>query len=69
MTIINKQTFESIDYCGVKQTLTVYQVITTSKKAKNTTFYNLSDAIAYCKKHHLKYFRPNLYKIPKTKIA
>ena len=69
MTIINKQTFESIDYCGVKQTLTVYQVITTSKKAKNTAFYNLSDAITYCKKHHLKYFRPNLYKIPKTKIA
>ena len=70
MTIIAKKTFKSTDYCGLTQKLTVYEVITTSTKVKGCVFYNLSDAIAYCKKNRLKYYRPNLYsKVPKAKIA
>ena len=63
MTVITKETFHCKDVYGKKDSLTVYKVETTSKKARNETFYSLTSAIEYCKSFGLKYRRPQLYRV------
>ncbi len=63
MTVITKETFHCKDVYGKKDSLTVYKVETTSKKARNEIFYSLTSAIEYCKFFGLKYRRPQLYRV------